>query len=241
MEPISETQFADLIPECCRIGFASVNSYFGMEKELLLEVLPAAKTVVVVAHHVRDSLEWKWLRFSAARGGETCPADLHCLSVAERVECYLNSFGYKTSILPYPGICGSMFKTIAVQSGLGNLGDSFLFMNETWGPWIHLRVLISNAKIAYSPLNLDSGCNHCGNCIEACPAGAIAPRNFNGIACRDYMRETARTECDGSYLFECEKCLRVCPIGEQPKEIEVQFRFTINEQGSAPDGGKPYR
>ncbi|MGW8315400.1 MAG: 4Fe-4S binding protein [Bacteroidales bacterium] len=238
IESISENQFADLIPECCRIGFASIHSYMGLEKEQLLDLLPNTETVVVIAHHIRDSLEWKWFKFTAARGGETCPADIHCLSVAERIERYLDSLDYQSTILSYPGICGPMFKTIAVQSGLGKLGDNFLFMNDTWGPWVHLRVLITDAKIEYSPLNQDSGCTHCGSCIEACPAGAIAPEDFDGIACRDCMREIARTECDGSYLFECERCLRVCPIGIQPREIEVKFKTIINEQHDAPVAGK---
>lgn len=229
MKSISEDQFIDLIPECCRIGFASINSYEGSEKEQLLGVLPTTKTVVVIAHHIQDSLEWIWLRFSAARGGETCFADIHCLSVAERIECCLRSLGYQSAILPYPGICGLMFKTIAVQSGLGKLGDNFLFMNDTWGPWIHLRVLLTDAVIDYTLLNLDSGCNHCGNCIEACPAGAIASNDFDGAACRNCMREMARRECDGSYVYECEKCLRICPIGKQPREVEVRYKSIISE------------
>ena len=226
MKSISENQFIDLIPECCRIGFAYISSYEGLEKEQLLDILPSTKTIIVIAHHIQDSLEWIWLRFSAARSGETCPADIHCLSVAEKIEFYLNSLMYQTAILPYPGIYGSMFKTIAVKSGLGRLGDNYLFMNDTWGSWIHLRVLVTNAMIEHVPQNLDSGCNHCGKCIEACPADAIATDKFNGIACRDYMREVAQTECDGSYVYECEKCLRVCPIGKQPREIEVKFKST---------------
>lgn len=224
MNSISENQLTDLIPECCRIGFASINDYDGREKEQLLNSLPIARTVIVITHHIQDSLEWIWLKFSAARSGETCPADLHSLSIAERIENYLHSTGFQSVILPYPGPCGPMFKTIAEKSGLGKIGDNFLFMNEIWGPWIHLRILLTDTNIEYSPMNLDSGCNHCGNCMEACPAGAITPDEFNGIACRDYMREMARSVCDGSYVFECEKCLRVCPIGKQPGEVEIRYK-----------------
>ena len=224
MKSISEYEFTALIPECCRIGFASIDAYEGREKEQLLEILPATRTVIVLAHHVQDSLEWIWLRFSAARSGETCPADMHCLSIAERIECYIHSLGYQSAILPYPGQSGPMFKTVAKKSGLGKLGDNYLFMNENWGPWIHLRILLTDTNIEYTPMNLDSGCNHCGNCLEVCPASAIAPNDFHGIACRDYIREMARSECDGSYVYECEKCLRVCPIGRQPKEIEVRYK-----------------
>lgn len=224
MNSISEDQLNDLIPECCRVGFASIDAYVEWEKEQLLVTLPAAKTVIVIAHHIQDSLEWIWHRFPAARGGETCPADIHCLWVAERIKYRLHSLGYRSVILPYPGICGLMFKTLAVKSGLGKLGDNFLFMNDNWGPWIHLRVLLTDTNIEHSLMDLDSGCNHCGNCLEVCPAGAITQNDFNGTACRDCIREMARSECDGSYVYECEKCLRICPIGRQPEEIEVKYK-----------------
>lgn len=119
-----------LLPECCRIGFASIADYQDQERDKLLEQLPSTQTIIVIAHHVQDSLEWTWLKFPTARTGETSPADLHCAAMAERVAYQLESAGHRTLLLPYPGICGLMFKTLALPTRLGNLGDNFLFMNR---------------------------------------------------------------------------------------------------------------
>ena len=224
MKPIHKSELIELLPQCCRIGLASIDQYQGEEYKQLVNFLPNVKTIIVLAHHVQDSLEWTWLRFSAAKGNETCPADIHSLSIAERLEHRLSISGYQSLIVPYPGICGIMYKTIALPTGLGELGDNFLFMNDEWGPWIHLRIVLTNADIEHTELHAPTACSHCGECVTACPVGAIMSGDFNGILCRDNMRETANTECDGSYLYECEICLRACPIGREPEAIKVKFR-----------------
>jgi len=221
---MTETELRNLLPPCCRIGFAPIEDYEGQEKERILAAFPAARTVVVIAHHVQDSLEWTWLKFPAARNGETSPADIHTLASTERVMNRLMADGHQAFISPYPGICGVMFKTLALPTGLGTLGDNYLFMNEDWGPWIHLRVLFTDADIRIDRRKIANACTHCGRCIDVCPAGAFRNGSFDGLACRDKMRELARTQCDGSFVFECELCLRACPVGTQPREIEVRFK-----------------
>jgi epoxyqueuosine reductase len=221
---ITEAQFNDLLPECCRIGFASIGDYQGAERSRIVEQMPSAQSVIVIAHHVQDSLEWTWFKFPAARNGETSPADMHCLAMAERVSNRLCANGAQCLILPYPGICGLMFKTIALPTGLGLLGDNFLFMNEEWGPWIHLRILLTDAAVDHTRRQATDACTHCGKCIQACPAHVFRAGTFNGLACRDKMREMSKTESDRSFCFECELCLRACPVGRQPKEIRVRFK-----------------
>jgi len=232
MKPILQKDIAALLPECCRIGFAAVDAYKDSEREQIETRLPGTETVIAIAHHIQDSLEWTWLKFPAARGGETCPADMHCLTMAERIANKLGTLGFRSDIVPYPGICGLMFKTLAIPAGLGALGDNFLFMNAEWGPWMHLRIVLTDAEIQYAPQTTDSGCTHCGKCMAVCPVQAIASNGFNGLACRTCMRETAVRVCDGSYVYECEECLRACPIGQPPREIEVRFKSKTPPTGS---------
>lgn len=238
MKEISENDLLSLVPDCCQLGFASINSYKGVEREHVCGMLSSVQTVIIIAHHVQDSLEWTWLKFPVARGGATSPADIHCLATVERIKLRLDCHDRQSFIIPYPGVSGPMFKTLALPTGLGGLGDNYLFMNEQWGTWIHLRAVLTDALIKFTPKQMSSGCTHCARCIEVCPAGAIALDTFNGIACRDAHKEMAKHECDGSYIYECEKCLRACPIGTHPKEIEVRFKNTPNssEQLHAADG-----
>ena len=220
----SGEELSALLPECCRIGFASIADYQDQERDKLLEQLPSTQTIIVIAHHVQDSLEWTWLKFPSARTGETSPADLHCAAMAERVAHRLESAGHRTRVLSYPGSCGLMFKTIALPTRLGNLGDNFLFMSSDWGPWMHLRVVLTDGLLAFTPPEPSDACTHCGKCQDVCPAHAFQGNTFNGLACRDKMREMSKLKSDGSFCFECELCLRACPIGIQPREVVVRFK-----------------
>lgn len=213
-----------ILPECCRVGFASIDQYNGIEKEHILKLLPSTKSAIVITHHVQNSLEWTWFKFNAARTGETNPADIHCLSTTKQITNILIHGNFKSFIIPYPGIIGPMFKTIALKTGIGKLGDNFLFMNKDWGPWIHLRVILTDAEINTSIDNNEDPCTHCNKCIEVCPVGAIEKNSFDGIKCQNNMREYSIKNCDGSTVYECELCLRACPVGKQPKEITVKYK-----------------
>ena len=220
---MKQSDFSNLLSECCRIGFASIEEYDEDERGKIEAFLPDVKTVIVVAHHIRHSLEWIWFRFSADGSDETCPADLHTKLTIEKICNELEREGFKSMVLPYPGQCGVMFKTLAIKTGLGQLGDSFLFMNADWGPWVHLRVVLTNADIEFEKPASQEACNHCRKCIEACLSGAIMEDDFNGIKCRDNMKEIRKSLGDTPYTFECEVCLRACPVGEKPKEVLVTY------------------
>ena len=220
-----ENDFARLLPECCRIGFASIDRYDAEERRMIEAFLPETQTVIVVAHHIMHSLEWTWFAFDAEPLGEICPADLHTRSMARRVCRRLDRAGHRSVLLPYPGQCGLMFKTLAVRTGLGQLGDSFLFMNVDWGPWIHLRVVLTDVPIAHKVVTAPEVCTHCGQCRTACPSGAIMERDFDGLRCRDGMRGIRNALGQVPYIFECECCLRACPIGPKPRQVVVSYGY----------------
>jgi epoxyqueuosine reductase QueG len=220
---MKQQDFKKLIPECCRIGFASVDQYDNDEKAKIETFLPDVKTVIVVAHHIRHSLEWIWFSFLADGSDETCPADLHTKLTMEKICNKLDRKGYEGLILPYPGQCGVMFKTLAVKTGLGQLGDNYLFMSHDWGPWIHLRVALTNARIDFNRIESHESCNHCGSCVDACLSGAIMKNDFDGLKCRDNMRAIRNSLGNLPNIYECEVCLRACPVGEKPKEVTVSY------------------
>ena len=218
-----EQDFEEIVPECCRIGFASIDQYDNEERAKIETFLPDVKTVIVVAHHIQHSIEWVWFSFPADDSGETCPADLHTKLTAEKICNILDKKGFKGIILPYPGQCGVMFKTLAVKTGLGQLGDNYLFMNSDWGPWIHLRVVLTDAEIDFDRIAGSEACTHCGKCMEACLSGAIMENDFDGLKCRDNMRSVKKSLGNIPNNYECEVCLRACPVGEKPKEVTVSY------------------
>lgn len=220
---MEKSDFDKILPECCSIGFASIDQYNIDERAKIETFLSDVTTIIIIAHHIRHSLEWIWFKFSGDGYNETCPADLHTRLTLEKICNKLNRKGFKSVVLPYPGQCGVMFKTLAAKTGLGQLGDNYLFMNKDWGPWIHLRVILTDVEIDSDITGSQEACTHCGKCIEACLSGAIMENNFDGIKCRDNMRAIRNSLENMPNVFECEVCLRACPVGEKPEEVIVSY------------------
>ena len=219
-----QDKLASLLPDCCRIGYAAIEEYSENDQRKIFSHFSETRTVIVLANHIMDSLEWTWFKFPNARTGSTHPADLHSLSIANLLSAAIDKEGGKGYIVPYPGPCDLMFKLIALPTKMGILGDNFLYLMEDWGPWNHLRVILTDLDIEHVKPKLVEPCFHCGKCMEVCPSNAIKHNDFDGLACQKGMKEQSQEKCDGSFCFECELCLRACPVGVQPKEITVKFK-----------------
>lgn len=201
----------ELLPECCTAVKIDISQCSSREKNALKRKLKSVKSIIILAHHIEKSSEWEWTKMESERGNYNCQADLHAQTVIKKIKNYLESKNNKAKIVPYPKPSGVRFKKLAEKSGIGEIGDNHLFLHHSWGPWVHLRVLLTEAEInnnkpkAYQ----DQICIHCGKCIEACPAAAIDEENFDLEKCRKHQEEM-----DSSH--SCEVCARVCPIGKVP-------------------------
>ncbi len=216
-------EYSALLPDCCQLAAVRVADFTSPERALLAEFLPAAKTVLVLAHHVTASLEWAWFPFAAERQGNTCAADLHAKAVIEKIAARLRDQSFAVAILPYPGRCGVNFKYIAARSALGSLGVNRLFLHREWGPWAHLRVLLTDAAIAAGGAAPAAPCDGCGACIAACPSGAITADSFTGAVCGEYMQAGRdKYGVEGAFRWKCEICARACPRGGQPQPVQIK-------------------
>ncbi len=211
------------LPPCCEISTVPVGIYPHEAREMIIPFMPDVKTIVVLGHHVQASLEWAWFPFPAERGGNTCAADLHARSMIESVGRILESHKKKIAILPYPDACGISFKRLAAGTNLGELGDSFLFLHREWGPWVHLRVLLTDAEVVHQDGVDVPVCTHCGRCAEACPGRTLYEDHHDQQACGRYQQsERERLNIRAKYRHKCEVCARVCPVGEQPIEVMIR-------------------
>jgi hypothetical protein len=86
----------EILPPCCNLSAAAVERYSAEGLSLIHSFLPDARTVLVLGHHIRASLEWAWFPLAAERGGNTCAADLHAKSVMEAIERQLMLSGHKS-------------------------------------------------------------------------------------------------------------------------------------------------
>jgi epoxyqueuosine reductase QueG len=193
-----------------------------IEMQSLKEFLPQCKSVIVLAHHIKNSLEWVWFDFESQRNNVTCAADLHLKLECEKIAEALEKNGHHSVIIPYPGRSGVRFKDLASKTGLGEIGDNFLFLHRQWGPWTHLRVIVTDVDISENLTSCDGICTHCGICKISCPSNAIKHDTLLGLECNKYQcNRDADFGMKGSYIFKCEECARVCPIGDVPEKITI--------------------
>ena len=210
------------LSKCCNIDAFPISLCSESEEHALRELLPEGKSVIILAHHVKHELEWAWFPFEAARNNVTCAADFHLKVECEKILSILAKNGYHSVILPYPGRCGIRFKDLANKSGLGKIGDNFLFLHKAWGPWTQLQVIFSEADISDNFPPCKEVCNHCGRCKVACPAKVIKDDILLGVECDEYQeKRDGDIGIQGSYVFKCEECVRACPIGNNPERITI--------------------
>jgi epoxyqueuosine reductase len=210
------------LPACCEIDSFPVSLCSQSEKQALKELLPECKSVIVLAHHVKHPLEWVWFPLEAERNQVTCAADLHLKLECEKLASILKEEGYQSSIIPYPGRCGIRFKDLANKTGLGKIGDNFMFLHRQWGTWTHLRVIAVNIEILDNLPPCGEVCNHCGICKTSCPAKAIKDDTLLGSRCDEYQDNQAAIKgLQGDYVSKCEVCARACPIGTVPERIVI--------------------
>ncbi|GAB6139072.1 4Fe-4S dicluster domain-containing protein [Halanaerobaculum tunisiense] len=205
------TEIKRLIPDCCAVATVDIDKCSSEEKESLEEYLPSVRSIIVLGHHIRRSVEWVWTTIDSESEESTCIADLHTKDISKKIDDYIGEKGYRSKIIPYPGASGVLFKSLASKTSLGEIGDNFLFLHHKWGPWVHLRVLATTAKLSSNQEESRAEiCIHCGKCIAACPEDAINKNGFNSHNCRKRQEELNTSH-------SCEVCARVCPIGTPPK------------------------
>jgi epoxyqueuosine reductase len=113
-------------------------------------------------------------------------------------------------------------------AGFGNFGKNALIINPTFGPWIRLTPVLTNAEMTPDkPFDQDL-CGDCDNCIKACPVGALTPYKVDDTKCLvgvhligneiyKYAEELERYEpslTKNSHLM-CTECQKACKYGKE--------------------------
>ena len=184
------------------------------------EIMPDAKSVVVVGFHVWDDV----LETALKKGDRWVYPGYFPLSVISmRVMQCLEAKGYKA----VPAYSLS-YKRLAQLAGFGNYGKNALIINPKFGPWIRLGPLLTNAKLLPDkPFEKDL-CGDCNNCIEACPTNALTPYKVDDTKClvgihlsgkkiSKHSKELRKYEpslTKHSHLM-CVQCQKVCKYGKE--------------------------
>ncbi len=157
------------------------------------------------------------------------------------VEGFLQSCGYQTLFtneLPY---C-----SLAVQCGLGQIGNNGFFYHEGMGSYIRLGCVLTDAPLEtvnHGTLS-NNDCGNCKVCQRVCPTGAMGAQGTldadrclhlwlqgEGLYHEGIPRE-ARSMCM-NYLMRTGRCLSECPRNKKliPR---TEFPFAFEDKDDSP-------
>jgi epoxyqueuosine reductase QueG len=182
------------------------------------EVMPEAKSIIVMGYHVWDTM----LELAIRKGQEwVYPGYLQLDVVTLQISHYLQKKGYKTayaSSIPH--------KRLAQLAGFGNYGKNALIVNPVFGPWIRIAAVLTDAELtADKPFEQDL-CQDCEDCLRACPVGALTPYKVDDRKCmlgvhlaedrpeyHDSWRRYEPSLSKNSHLM-CTQCQEACRYGK---------------------------
>jgi epoxyqueuosine reductase len=140
-------------------------------------------------------------------------------------------------------------RALAIRAGLGVSGLFGPLITPLHGSFVYIGTIVVRMAPpdgANGPEHDRSpGCERCGNCIDACPTGAITSEGLNHMKClRMDMSNTDNMPEEhyslmGRRIMGCDACQRVCPhncgiIPETPS-AEVIAPFKLEALLSEPD------
>jgi len=171
---------ADLVAVCSTESLYNVPFHEANIKTMMSD----ARTIVVSAVRMFPSpIE------CSNRNVRPAQYETYCLygqldKIAFEVSKFLDDSGYKAIAIPAflpvemsldkRGLIGDIsLRHAAEEAGLGRIGINRLLLTKRFGPRVRLTGVITDAPLKPDKKSSEEICNKCGQCIKACPAGAI--------------------------------------------------------------------
>jgi len=182
------------------------------------EIMSDAKSVVVLGYHVWDDI----LEVAVRKSDKWIYLGYLPLRIAQmKVIQFLRNKGFKAV-----SVDSLSLKKLAQLAGFGNFGKNSLIINPTYGPWIRLAAILTNAELIPDKPFEENLCENCEECVKACPVGALTPYKVDDTKClvgihlteiqsTNYMELIRRYEpslTKNSHLM-CTECQKACKYG----------------------------
>ncbi len=177
------------------VGIASIDRFEGIAKEHHpSSIFPETKSVVVIGKRItrgclRGVEEGTQFTLYAQYAGNWVPdrfLALTTVSVATFLEdnrfeavplsnlpSQVPAMGIPVRPdLPAPNVMID-FNDAAVRAGLGEIGLNGELMTPEFGPRQQIQIILTDAELVADPICGTPVCDHCRQCIQVCPLGAM--------------------------------------------------------------------
>ncbi len=193
------------------------------------KTLSTAKTIIMLGVYAYDEAAvyrntHQELRGKTARIYSYYPV---VRQIAESVVGFIEEYGHKA-------IQGQHIplKFVADRIGMGAYGKNGILQVETYGSYVALRDVLTDAELTPDHYNKTSTqCDECGRCLKACPTGALyAPYKVNPRLCinpvtrrEKYIEPQIRSKMQ-NWIHGCDICQEVCPANRDLKVRQIDPR-----------------
>lgn len=120
-------------------------------------------------------------------------------------------------------------KLAAAKCGLGVIGRNSLFIDETYGSYVFIGSILTDAKNAQTTHEI-SFCEDCGKCIAACPNSAIIEKGIDRFKCLSGISQKKSKTTEEKELLKahnivwgCDICQNVCPHNKSAKISPIPY------------------
>lgn len=192
------------------------------ERSDLTEILPGAKSVIVVAMNYyceQSPLKKDHGRVARYAYGR----DYHKIITRKLKELqkFIEESEPESKNRLYVDTGPILERAYAEQAGIGSVGKNSCLITKEFGSWVFLGEIITTLDFANAPSSHTDTCGTCTRCIDACPTGAIiAPGVIDSRLCISYLTIENKDEIPVSLakqiaktrrLYGCDICQEVCP------------------------------
>lgn len=163
------------------VGFAAAGEYNNPKSYQITEILPKAKSVVVMAFKVLSNCESPAL--SPALNGYK-DLEAFARNASYRAARFLESH-YKAKVVTIPNagpieirkdrpaIADFSHRHAAVAAGLGTFGRHNLVIHPEFGTRVNFASIITDIALEPTPKIDRDLCIHCDLCVKNCPGNAL--------------------------------------------------------------------
>ena len=188
-------------------------------------LVPGARSVICLVASYACQGDGLVARFARGRDYHTV-LKKRCHSLMDRIRAAAPGFEGRAFVDSAP----VMERSLAVMAGIGWIGRNGCLFSPGLGSYVLLCEIVCDLDLCVdSPVA--SGCDGCGQCVRACPTGALGDSGL--VDCRrcvSYLTIEHRGEIApelwplmGEGVFGCDCCQAVCPhhAGRGAGDVEL--------------------